>query len=79
MGSDGIGGVWFANTHMENWPKLSHQYFNESIKKVKNKGKKQEIMCDICEYIAQLTTNRVQQSAGISKWCSLPNFKKQIK
>ena len=31
--SNGIGGVWFANTHTENLPKLSHQYFSDSIKK----------------------------------------------
>ena len=30
--SNGIGGVWFANTHTENLPKLSHQYFSDSIK-----------------------------------------------
>ena len=36
-------------------------------------------MWDICEYIAQLMANRVQQSAEISKWCSLPIFKTQIK
>ena len=31
--SNGIGGVWFANTHTENLPKLSQQYFSDSIKK----------------------------------------------
>ena len=63
-----IGFKWYRMSlvckHM--WEINQNYYtsiFNNGIKKVKNKGEKQEKNVGYLEYIA----NRVQQSAGISK------------
>ena len=48
--------------------KIITPIFQWQYKKRNKQGKKkQEKMWDICEYIAQLMANRVQQSAEISK------------